>query len=130
LWVLLGGGCYQASTDQAQMDTIVPILSGGLLAIAFATSGILVVMVGVTWQLILIIIPLSWIYYSYQVSKHPTNKKSPFSSFLLASLGLTNLVGLLLICVFLGGRYFFYYPINYKLRINVTIQPSFILQMW
>jgi hypothetical protein len=105
---------YQASTDQAQMDTIVPILSGGLLAIAFATTGILVVMVGVTWQLILIIIPLSWIYYSYQVSTKQIQKKSLFlPSFLLSSFGLTNLVGLLLNLVcFLGGRcFFYYYPI-------------------
>ncbi len=105
---------YQASTDQAQMDTIVPILSVGLLAIAFATTGILVVMVGVTWQLILIIIPLSWIYYSYQVSTQQIKKitlPSFLPSFLPSSLGLTNLVGLLLICVFLGGSCFFYYPI-------------------
>jgi hypothetical protein len=115
----LGGGCYyQASTDQAQMDTIVPILSGGLLAIAFATTGILVVMVGVTWQLIFIIIPLSWIYYSYQVSTQQI--ESLFLPSFLPSFGLTNLVGLLLICVFLGGRLFLLLT-NYKLRIIVTI---------
>jgi hypothetical protein len=94
-------GYYQASTDQAQMDTIVPILSGGLLAIAFATTGILVVMVGVTWQLILIIIPLSWIYYSYQVSTQQIK-----SLFLPSFLPLASQI-----CVFFGGRYFFYYPI-------------------
>ncbi|CAM6038239.1 unnamed protein product [Sphagnum compactum] len=71
----LGRVLSRASTDQAQMDTIVPILSGGLLAIAFATTGILVVMVGVTWQLILVIIPLSWIYYSYQVYYLTTSRE-------------------------------------------------------
>jgi hypothetical protein len=39
------------------MDTIVPVLFGGVLAIAIATIGILIVMVGITWQLIIIIIP-------------------------------------------------------------------------
>ncbi len=51
-------------------------------------------------------------------SKHPTNKITLHS--FLPSFGLTNLVGLLPICVFLGGRYFLLLP-NYKLRIIVTI---------
>ncbi len=115
MWVLLGGGYYQASTDQAQMDTIVPILSGGLLAIAFATTGILVVMVGLTWQLILIIIPLSWIYYSYQVSTQQIK-----SLFLPSFLWPHKSGGVIAnLCVF-GWKVFLLLP-NCKLRINVTI---------
>jgi hypothetical protein len=48
---------YQASTNQTQMDTIVPVLFGGALVLAIATIGILAVMVRITWQLIIIIIP-------------------------------------------------------------------------
>jgi hypothetical protein len=101
------------------MDTIVPILSGGLLAIAFATTGILVVMVGLTWQLILIIIPLSWIYYSYQVSTQQI--KSLFlPSFLPSFLWPHKYRGVIAnLCVF-GWKVFLLLP-NYKLRINVTI---------
>jgi hypothetical protein len=107
----LGGGCYyQASTDQAQMDTIVPILSGGLLAIAFATTGILVVMVGVTWQLIFIIIPLSWIYYSYQVSTQQIK-----SLFIPSFLPLASQIWwgyCQFVCFWVEGIFFYYLIIN------------------
>ena len=57
----------QASTDQAQLDILIPILFGGVLAIGFATAGIFFVVVQVTWQILIIIVPLTWLYYSYQV---------------------------------------------------------------
>ncbi|KAG0624015.1 hypothetical protein M758_3G218000 [Ceratodon purpureus] len=65
----------RASTDQAQLDILIPILFGGVLAIGFATAGIFFVVVQVTWQILIIIVPLTWLYYSYQAYYIKTSRE-------------------------------------------------------
>ena len=55
--------------DQATLDVMVPLLFGAALAIIFAALGILVVVIQVTWQILFLIVPLAFIYYSYQVRR-------------------------------------------------------------
>lgn len=59
----------QASTDQATMDVMLPLFFGAVLAVVFSAIGILVVVIQVTWQILILIVPLSFVYYSYQVRK-------------------------------------------------------------
>eukprot|EP00246_Nothoceros_aenigmaticus_P013792 TRINITY_DN4941_c0_g1_i1.p1 TRINITY_DN4941_c0_g1~~TRINITY_DN4941_c0_g1_i1.p1 ORF type:complete len:1023 (+),score=185.59 TRINITY_DN4941_c0_g1_i1:213-3071(+) len=54
------------STDQAFLDLIIPILFGGVSAIAISLFGILVVVASVTFSIIALIIPLGVLYYFYQ----------------------------------------------------------------
>ncbi|KAG0586421.1 hypothetical protein KC19_2G089600 [Ceratodon purpureus] len=56
----------RASTDQATMDVMLPLFFGAVLAVVFSAIGILVVVIQVTWQILILIVPLSFIYYSYQ----------------------------------------------------------------
>jgi hypothetical protein len=57
----------QASTDQATADVMLPMIFGSVLAVSFSAVGILVVVIQVTWQILILIVPLSFVYYSYQV---------------------------------------------------------------
>lgn len=65
----------RASADQAQLDILIPILFGGVLAIGFATAGIFFVVVQVTWQILIFIVPLAGLYYSYQVYYIKTSRE-------------------------------------------------------
>lgn len=57
----------QASTDQATMDVMLPLIFGSVLAVLFSAVGILVVVIQVTWQILILIVPLAFVYISYQV---------------------------------------------------------------
>ncbi|KAJ7294959.1 hypothetical protein O6H91_05G079100 [Diphasiastrum complanatum] len=54
------------ATDQTNVDVLVPTFAGVVLATAFQSLGVLVVVVRITWQMILIILPLAWVYVRYQ----------------------------------------------------------------
>jgi len=56
----------RASTDQASIDILIPLILGSTLAVAFTSIGILVVVVQVTWQILALIAPLAYVYYRYQ----------------------------------------------------------------
>lgn len=60
--------CFlQASTDQSAVDTEVPLAYGSMLAMIFAMLGICVVTLTVTREVVIILLPLTWAYYFYQV---------------------------------------------------------------
>ncbi|OAE32931.1 hypothetical protein AXG93_673s1080 [Marchantia polymorpha subsp. ruderalis] len=54
------------SVDQSNVDTLICILIGACLANISQTLGILVVMCQVNWQMIIIIVPLFFVFCSYQ----------------------------------------------------------------
>lgn len=57
----------RASTDQATADIMLPLILGAVLGVSFASLGILVVVIQVTWQILFLLVPLSIVYYRYQV---------------------------------------------------------------
>lgn len=57
----------QASTDQATVDIMLPLIIGSNLAVFFSTLGILFVVCQVTWQILFLVVPLGYVYYRYQV---------------------------------------------------------------
>lgn len=57
----------QASSDQTTLDILLTFLSSGSLAVFAAAIATLVVLCQVTWQVIFVIVPLAYIYLSYQV---------------------------------------------------------------
>lgn len=59
----------QAATDQATLDIMLPIIFQATLALCFTALGILVVVCQVTWQILILLVPLFYVYYWYQVSR-------------------------------------------------------------
>lgn len=57
----------QFATDQSNVDFLLPILLGTVLAQGFQALGILAVVCQVTWQMIVIIVPLTVVYIMFQV---------------------------------------------------------------
>lgn len=57
----------QFATDQSNVDFLLPILLGTVLAQGFQALGILAVVCQVTWQMIIVIVPLSVVYIMFQV---------------------------------------------------------------
>lgn len=56
----------RASTDQATTDVMLPMTFGSVLAVSFSAVGILFVVIQVTWQILILIVPLWFVYFSYQ----------------------------------------------------------------
>jgi hypothetical protein len=57
----------QASTDQATVDIMLPLIIGSNLAVSFTAFGILFVVCQVTWQILFLVVPLGYVFYRYQV---------------------------------------------------------------
>jgi hypothetical protein len=58
---------WQFASDQSNVDFLLPILMGTVLAQGFQALGILIVVCQVTWQMIILIVPLAYVYFLVQV---------------------------------------------------------------
>ncbi|XP_002991601.2 ABC transporter C family member 14 [Selaginella moellendorffii] len=56
----------RSSTDQAQLDVLVPFFVSGTIATFLGTLGSVIVACQVTWPLIFLILPLAWAFLFYQ----------------------------------------------------------------
>ncbi|EFJ20476.1 hypothetical protein SELMODRAFT_108621 [Selaginella moellendorffii] len=56
----------RSSTDQVLVDFTLPFLYGSSLANGFQLIGVFLVISEITWQLLLVLLPLAWIYFKYQ----------------------------------------------------------------
>ncbi|KAL3687954.1 hypothetical protein R1sor_014263 [Riccia sorocarpa] len=65
----------RASTDQAATDIPVPMFSGAVLALGFQLIGVIFVTVQITWQICILLVPLAFIYYKYQVYYFSTSRE-------------------------------------------------------
>lgn len=57
----------QASVDQSTLDIMLAFFFGSALAMYFNLLGAIVVMTQTAWPIIVILLPLSYVYFSYQV---------------------------------------------------------------
>ncbi|CAM6108367.1 unnamed protein product [Calypogeia fissa] len=65
----------RASTDQSNTDIQIPVWSNGVLGIGFQLLGVLAVTMNITWEIVILLIPLGIAYYKYQKTYFATARE-------------------------------------------------------
>ncbi|CAM6129988.1 unnamed protein product [Calypogeia fissa] len=65
----------RSSTDQSVMDVILAFTFGAILGVYFATFGILFVMIQITPPIFFVILPLTYVFFSYQAYFMPSSRE-------------------------------------------------------
>lgn len=82
----------QASVDQSTLDIMLAFFFGSALAIYFNLLGAIVVMTQTAWPIIIVLIPLAFVYFSYQVCTSGWSPRTiPSQLFLLGTALLSRM---------------------------------------